>query len=202
MSNVVTAVPGGRTTGWRAFRTVVCVSLATTIAFFIGLTFVDEFFWPLLAASAGPVLFALWLSVPVAAVVVLVRRLRRRDYLAAMFPALVPIVGLVLVYHGPYIGAFIRFMIERPVYAARIRAGHPDGINFEITSGPPLVAFIPWGGTAVMSYGVVFDESDVVTKSLKEREDAWRGRAVPGELLCDGKVVPFGGHFYMGHFAC
>jgi hypothetical protein len=188
--------------GRRVFRVVVSIWLASTLAFFVGLTFVDEFFWPILALLSGPVLLALWLSVPVGSVVVAIRRLRRRDYIGTAFPALVPILAFFLLFHGPYIGAFVRFVIERPAYLARIRAGRSDGINFEITDAPPVVAFIPWGGTAVGTYGVVFDESDVVAKSLAERKAAWRYRGVPGELLCEGSVVGFGGHFYMGHFAC
>lgn len=82
---------------------------------------------------------------------------------------------------------------------ARTRAG---GVDFEIVSGSPTVAFFPWGGTAVASYGVVFDESDMITKSLADRQQGWRYRGVPGELLCSGSVWRLSGHFYMTHFAC
>jgi hypothetical protein len=52
------------------------------------------------------------------------------------------------------------------------------------------------------SYGVVFDETDQMAKPLVLRRTAWSGRDVPPELKCEGRVLPVGGHFYLGRFAC
>jgi hypothetical protein len=181
---------------------MVAIWLIATIAFFVWLAFVDQFLWMLIAGLLVPVLFSLWLVPPAIAVLVFIARLRQRQYGAASLSALVPFAGLLLLTAGPYLGAFIRFAIERPIYEARINAARAGAIDFKIVSGTPIVAFFPWGGSAFASYGVVFDESDVIAKPLPERQAAWRYRAVPGELLCGGGAERLSGHFYLGHFAC
>lgn len=159
-------------------------------------------FWGMLVGLMSPIIAPFWLAVPAWALVVVVRRLLAKAYVAAALAALIPIVAVTAFQYGPWAGAFIRFAVNRPSYVARIEAARTGAIDFEIVSGAPLVAFFPWGGSAVSSYGVVFDESDVIARPLAQRQSAWRYRAVPGELLCDGSVVRLSGHFYLGRFAC
>jgi hypothetical protein len=187
--------------GNRLFGAAVGLWLAVSVMFCVGLTFVDEFFWPLVVVLAVPLLL-LYLSLPICAAVLAVCRLKRSEYQSATFLLFVPVVAIYLLFRGPSIGAFIRFTVEYPNYMARIDAARAGSVDFEIVSGSPIVAFFPWGGTAVNSYGVVFDESDVIARPLSERQQAWRYRAVPGELLCSGSAWRLSGHFYMGHFAC
>jgi hypothetical protein len=202
MSNTAAAMTAGQPSGRRIFGIVVAIWLIATIAFFVAMTFVDEFLQRLLSALAAPALFALYIVVPACAIGIGFGRLRRHEYRAAAFAACVPVIAFFLLSYGPSIGVVIRFAIERSAYVARIEAARAGAIDFGIVSGSPLVAFFPWGGSAVGSYGVVYDESDVIAKPLAERQAAWRYRGVPGELLCAGDAWRLSGHFYMGHFAC
>jgi uncharacterized membrane protein YhaH (DUF805 family) len=201
MSNIVAAMTAGQP-GRRIFGIVVVIWLIASVAFFVATTFVDEFLQRLLSVLAAPALFALYIVVPACAIGVAFRRLSRHEFRAAAFAACVPVIAFFLLSYGPAIGIVIRFAIERPAYVARIEAVRAGAVDFGIVSGSPIVAFFPWGGTAVGSYGVVYDESNVIAKPLAERQAAWRYRGVPGELLCDGDAWRLSGHFYIGHFAC
>ncbi len=159
-------------------------------------------FYGLLVALASTVVTPLWLIVPVWALVVAVRRLRSQAYVAAGLAALIPLVALAVPDYGPSLGVFLRFYLERPGYVARIEAARAGRDDPDIVTGASVVAFFPWSGSATGTYGVVYDEFDVIGKPIAMRQELWRYRPVPGELLCDGKVRPLGNHFYMAGFIC
>jgi len=162
---------------------------------------VDPFYGLLVGVMSG-VVTPLWLAVPAWALVVVVRRLQARAYVAAGLAALLPAIAVAVPSYGPFLGVFLRFQIERPAYAARIAAARAGRDDPDVFTSPSIVAFFPWSGSAVGSYGVVYDESDVIAKPLARRQELWRYRGIPGELLCDGEAKPLGGHFYIAGFGC
>jgi len=99
----------------------------------------------------------------------------------------------------PFYGLLVALAsaVVTPLEAARAGRDDPD-----IVTGTSVVAFLPWSGSVTGSYGVVYDESDVIAKPLATRQELWRYHGVPGEFLCDGRVTPLGNHFYMAGFSC
>jgi hypothetical protein len=159
-------------------------------------------FYGLLVAVASPAVTPLWLAVPVWALVVAVRPLWSGAYVAAGLAVLIPVIATAAFYDGPFFGAFFRFELERRGYVARIGAARAGRNDHDIVAKPTVIAFFPWSGSAVGTLGVVYDESDVIAQPLAERQELWRHRRVPGELLCDGSATPLGNHFYMAGFSC
>ena len=159
-------------------------------------------FYGLLVAVASTVVTPLWLAVPAWALVVAVLRLRSRAYVAAALSALLPAIAVAVYDDGPFLGVFLRFQVERPGYVARIEAARAGRDDPNIVAGPTLVAFFPWGGWVTGSFGVAYDESDVIAKPFALRRELWRDRRVPGEFRCDGSVSALGNHFYMAGFSC
>jgi len=159
-------------------------------------------FYGLLAALTVRAITPLWLAVPAWALVVAVRRVQARAYRAAALAALIPAIAVAVPGNGPLLGVFLRFQIERPSYVARIDAAWAGHADPDIVARPSVIAFFPWRRSATGSFGVVYDESDAIAEPLERRQELWRQRQVPGELLCEGRVRPLGGHFYSAGFGC
>jgi hypothetical protein len=159
-------------------------------------------FYGVLVGIMAPVITPFWVAVPVWASIVAIRRIWSRAYVVAALSALVPVIAVAVAHDGPFWGVVLRFDLERPRYLARIDAARAGRQDDDIVAVPNVVAFFPWSGSAVGSFGVAYDEADVIAKPLEERAVLWRRRRVPDELLCDGRVTPLGGHFYLASFAC
>jgi hypothetical protein len=184
---------------------LVVVWLLLCLAFYGYLAFVDRAFLALDPLTRGPVFtlkLLLWLVVPCGAFFMTIARLKRRAYVAAFPTALVVIAGFGVALYGPTIGALLRFEVERPTYVARIEKARAGGIDSEIATGLPILAFFPWGGFVTNTYGVIYDESKMIAEPLAVRRERWRDRVVPDGLLCEGRVTPLHGAFYLGDFVC
>lgn len=197
------ASEGRRIRRERVFRSAVVLWIIMTAFYCFG-AFIDDGTIFLIALASPPML-VFWVAVVIWAIGLAIGRVWRRLYRPALVAALVPMVAIGTLRHGRDLGDVVRFEIERPSYVAEIAAAR-SGIRheqIEVGVGPPMVAFLPWGGFLSTFRGVVFDETDEIAKPLPVRLAAWGDREIPAELKwCSGDVLPVGGHFYIAHFFC
>ena len=155
--------------------------------------------WPLVPPAVT------WLAVPIWALFVAVRHMQNGAWSRAATAALLPLVAIVAVLHGRYLGDFVRFRLERANYLAAMesaRNGHAPPLDVRVDLGPPTFAYFSWGGMVFASSGVAYDETDEAGKPPEGRSATWRARQGQSELSCDAEVRPLGGHFYMVHAGC
>jgi hypothetical protein len=146
-----------------------------------------------------------WIAVPVWASILTLRHMRHGLWRRAAVAALLPVVAVLAVLHGRYLGDFIRFRLERSEYLtaiASVRDGREPPLDARIDLGPPTFAYFSWGGMLFASSGVAYDETDEAGRSPEEWSAAWRARQGQSELSCDAEIRPLGGHFYMVHAGC
>jgi hypothetical protein len=184
--------------GGRVLGLLLAVTLLTTVAVDYGMTCSDGIF----VVAGVPVMAVVWIVLSAFAVMLAIERVKHHRRVPAILPALVPVIAVGMIWQGYYVGALVHFELARPGYVARIDAARLGVADADVAGERPTVAFFAWGGFLSNSYGIVYDAGDVITKPLRVRQEAWQGRRVPGELLCDGTVTPFGGHFYYGSFTC
>jgi hypothetical protein len=177
---------------------LLAVTLLSTAAIDYGMTCSDGIF----VVAGVPIMAVVWIVLSAFAGMLAIDRMKHHRHIAAILSALVPVIAVGMIWLGYYVGALIHFELARPGYAARIAAARSGVVDADVAGGRPTVAFFGWGGFLGNSYGIVYDAGDVITEPLRTRQQAWQGRRVPGELLCDGTVTPFGGHFYYGSFTC
>jgi hypothetical protein len=95
---------------------------------------------------------------------------------------------------GQFAGDYLHFLVKYPSYRTAIS---------KQPSGAPRILVDDWGGVLPMSsHGLVYDESDEITKPEAERSAAWkeRVRGTEGECIYGG--TPIGGHFYLVSLDC
>ncbi|HUC64594.1 MAG TPA: hypothetical protein VMA53_04140 [Stellaceae bacterium] len=184
--------------GGQALGLLLAVTLLTTLAIDYGMTCSDGIF----VVAGVPVMAVVWIVLSAFAVMRAIDRVKHHRRVAAILPALVPVIAVGMIWQGYYVGALVHFELARPGYVARIAAARSAVVDADFAGVRPTVAFFAWGGFLSNTYGIVYDAGDVITKPLRVRQEAWQTRRVPGELLCDGSVMPFGGHFYYGSFTC
>jgi hypothetical protein len=153
-----------------------------------------------------PVLLSIWACLGIWALVVSVRRIRRRDWSRAATSAVLPLVILIAgmqfrKFHlCNYGGDVVHFMARRSAYLEEIRAFPPVG-------EPRLLVFNR-GGMQWSSRGYVYDENDELLRSQTLRPARWTARADQTELSCGYYAEPFPGHFsftqhwYIASFNC
>jgi hypothetical protein len=187
----------------RVFRSAVALWIIMTAFYCFG-AFIDDGTIFLIAIASPPML-VFWVAVVMWAIGLAIGRVWRRLYRSALVAALVPMLAIGTLLHGRDLGDVVRFQIERPSYVAEIAAARSGDRHeqIEVAVGPPMVAFLPWGGFLSTFRGVVFDETDEIAKPLSVRLAAWGDREIPAELKsCPGDVLAVGGHFYIAHFFC
>jgi len=94
---------------------------------------------------------------------------------------------------GQVAGDYIHFLAKYPHYHSEISA---------LPADEPRLFVDNWGGFLSVSHGLVYDESDEITKPMAERSEAWKKRADRTEAECVYGYMPIGGHFYLVGFDC
>jgi hypothetical protein len=154
-----------------------------------------------------PILLGGWACLGIWALILTVRRMRRREWSLAVASAVLPLVILCAgVRFGQFIrlcndsGDLVHFMAERSFYLEEVRATPP--------TGEPRLLVFNLGGMIWASRGYVYDESDEIVREEPLRSASWKGRAVNTELSCGYYARPFPGHFsftqhwYLASFDC
>jgi hypothetical protein len=154
-----------------------------------------------------PVLLGIWACLSIWALVISIRRIRRREWLPALASAVLPLVVLGsgmqflgFIHFCNYGGDVMHFIASRSSYLEKIRAIPPDG-------KPRLLVFNR-GGMLWASQGYVYDESDEVVHAEFLRSASWKARADQTELSCGYFAEPFPGnfsftkHWYIASFNC
>ncbi len=169
-------------------------------------------FWPAILAVAGPIAFVLawagpfalimslvpyyvvllWMVSGVCAVIAAVGSVYQRAWRRLLSTLVLPATLLVAAFNaqpfwdaGRLAGDYIHLFVMYPSYRAEIEK--------EPTNEPRLVLF-EWSGGFVVSFGVLYDESDGITAA--HRSAAWKKRA---ERVGADRVfgyTPAIGHFY------
>jgi hypothetical protein len=154
-----------------------------------------------------PTLLGMWACLGTWALILTIRRMRRREWSQAVASAVLPLVILSAgVRFRQFIhlcndgGDLAHFIAERSSYLEEVRAtpSHDE---------PRLLVFNR-GGMIWASRGYVYDESDEVVREESLRSANWRVRADRTELSCGYYAQPFPGHFsftqhwYLASFNC
>lgn len=173
------------------------------------------FFFLLAAGISGDIWFgfALWVTIPTAALIMAIRFAWNKQYGSAIHWLSVPAAGVFLYFFATDIGDVARFRWNKASYdqvVADARAGQCatadrtkrtvdiDGIDCD---GPIIVVF-PWGGFLSSWHGVVYDAADEISKAPRDRSTAWKNRQIGGFLACSEAKKALGDHYYRagGHY--
>ncbi len=163
----------------------------------------DAVFGPdfLYVVIGQPALLLLWCGAAIGALVAGVLSIHKRAWRRAALYFVLPAVVLI---HALAPWSFIRFydalgdrmhfQIMRPHYLAVVKS-LPD-------IRQPKLAVFDWGGMSFASQGIVYDESDEITRPRQKQSPGWKARARNTELSCGYGATPMGGHFYFAQFPC
>ena len=162
----------------------------------------------LLGPSGMWVAVVAWIAVPLAGVIVALRRLWVRRYRSAAVWCLVPVAGVVLAFYGIQIGDIVDFWLNKAQYdrvvsdlvrgrcSVEDRAGwKPRMIYYECQA--PAIAAFEHDGMLSTWRGFVYDATDEIAKPQAERSAAWKNRDI-AEFVCDAETrVALGDHYYI-----
>jgi hypothetical protein len=154
-----------------------------------------------LAFYGGPLVIALWaLSAGIATLICLAWLYLRtwRRFLSTMIlplSALIAALNPQFVWRtGQWAGDYVHFYAMLPIYLIDISRLPTDEPRFMLQN---------WGGFfPVVSHGIVYDESDEITKPTAEQSEAWKKRTKPTDADCVYGHTPIGHHFYFVALDC
>jgi hypothetical protein len=152
---------------------------------------------PLIGA---PVILLLWAATALLALTLAVGFALGRSWLWCLAASPLPLTALVALLNigwvwraGQIAGDYVHFVVRYPSYISEIS---------NLPSDQPRLIVDDWGGFSPGSHGLVYDESDEITKPMAERSEAWRKRARRTEAECVYNYRPIGGHFYLVALDC
>jgi hypothetical protein len=149
-----------------------------------------------------------WSIVPALAIVGGLRAVMTGHVWQAASCSAVPILGLLIYYHGGFVGETLRFQINKAAYqrvvsdadagkcSAKDRARWHVDIDAIDCEAPIAIIFV-WGGFGPFWHGIVYDAADEMARSAPARSGTWKQRPVGGMLSCTDARRSLGGHYYL-----
>jgi hypothetical protein len=189
----------------RIFAAVCVIWLCVTALLVAALRTYDGMFF--FTMVLGIFLIPIWAIVPVAAIVLAIRRTMVRQYRAALSWLSVPIAAVLLCYGAWSVAESARFWLDKTSYnrvLADALAGKCSDENRRtwdlavdmIDCRQPIVIVFSWGGFAGAWHGVVYDASDEIENPPEMRSDTWKNRKIGMLLSCTGTIRQLAPHFY------
>jgi hypothetical protein len=186
--------------GWLIITGLVCAAIAPW-----------EMAWAFLVVTSPLFFFAAtWaLVVPIAAVVVAVRRMIKRRYLQGLAWSGFPVLAVAIAMLGSRAGDAIYFVWHKAAYDAVVasaKAGKCTAEDFKARSvavdswdcDDPITIVFPWDGFLSQWWGVVYDAADEFAKRPRTRAAAWKSREIGDLLSCSWASFGVGNHYYIG----
>jgi hypothetical protein len=192
--------PGGRPLNALLPRWLITIAAGVPLALIVLAASPIGLDW-LYSAYGIPALLLVWKLAGVCAAFLAVRAAIQRAWRQAIAASVLPLVVLIValdpirfLWPVQYVGNIGHFAMMFPSYEIVV-AGLPRD------KGPRLAEF-DWDGiSGLVTFAVVYDESDQIT--LDRPTAAWQAQA-KSELSCEGfgVVQPFWAHFYLVSFPC
>lgn len=137
------------------------------------------------ASTIYPIL--LWIYVPARALW-LATSFAKLGFRSLALPYLaIPIFGILTVIYGMRVSEFIQFRFRKAEYDQVVqRCIGTDSIKVEaISCQSPKMMLFPLGGFDIMSYGIVYDESDEISLPIDSRSEKWSRQEAGKVLKCE-----------------
>jgi hypothetical protein len=167
-----------------------------------------------ISAVLEALLWAVWAVVPFAALAMAVKRVRSRDFRAAVPWLLAPLFAVFVataeVAFYPWVrdlGDVVMLQIHKPSYDRIVRevssgrctpADQAAWQRVAIVECQPTIVVIMWGERFLSSwYGVVYDASDEIARPWEKRSQQWKATKSGQALVYADAWKPLGGHYYL-----
>ena len=156
-----------------------------------------------------------WAAIPVATLVLGVRRLLQRRYRAGIGWLLVPATAAACIVPANELGDTLLFRLYKPSYdtiakeasAGRCSSGEQLAWRVQVAFASctaPVALVIPWGEFVSLWFGVIYDAGDEIAKPPLLRSAQWRSTP-GGEALKNShakSVRSLGNHYYFATGGC
>jgi hypothetical protein len=165
----------------------------------------DVFFFSLLVGMWFAL--GLWAAIPVAAMILAMRRLLAGRYGSAVGWFSVPAAGVFLFFFTTDFGEILRFRLNKDAYDRVVTDARANkcsgqvqgrgGIAIDGIDCDPITVVFPWGGFGPIWHGIVYDAGDEIIRPPQERSTAWKTRPIGSLLSCSSAKRTMGDHYFL-----